>query len=87
MYIPTLRIILEYPPGTVVTFSGHLLQHAVNCVEGNRYTTAYYMQWAVHNWLGVGDPNWMNIHNLKGTLMGSDADNEERVPVDDGCTV
>ena len=87
MYIPTLRIILEYPPGTVVTFSGRLLRHAVNRVEGNRYTMVYYMQWAVHNWLGVEDLNWMNIHNLKGTLMGSDANNEKRVPVDDGCTV
>ena len=87
MYIPTLGIILEYPPGTVVAFSGRLLRHAVNRVEGNRYTMAYYMRRAVHKWLGVGDPNWMNIHKLQGTLMGSDAGNEERVAVDDGSTV
>ena len=40
MYIPTLGVILEYPPGTVVTFSGCLLRHAVSRVEGNRYTMA-----------------------------------------------
>ena len=86
MYIPTLGIILEYPPGTLVAFSGRLLRHAVNRVEGNRYTMAYYMRRAVHQWLGVGNPNWMKIHNLKGTLMGSDAGNEEKVAVDDDCT-
>ncbi|KIM58323.1 hypothetical protein SCLCIDRAFT_128456, partial [Scleroderma citrinum Foug A] len=41
--IPTLGVKLEYSPSTAIAFSGHLLRHGVNKVEGNRCCFAYYM--------------------------------------------
>lgn len=78
MYMPSLGIILEYPPGTIVAFSGRLLRHGVNKVDGERYTMAYYMRPSVHRWLGVTRSHWVNIKNLRGTLMGSDSDDEDK---------
>ncbi|KAL4063333.1 hypothetical protein J3A83DRAFT_4106819 [Scleroderma citrinum] len=42
IHIPSLDIDLMYNLGTVVAFSGHLLLHGVNSVEGNRYCLTYY---------------------------------------------
>ncbi|KIM56215.1 hypothetical protein SCLCIDRAFT_40629, partial [Scleroderma citrinum Foug A] len=57
--IPTLSIKLEYNPGTIVAFSGHLLHHGVNKVDGNRCCFACYMQDNIHNFLSVPTTEWM----------------------------
>ncbi|KAL4075121.1 hypothetical protein V8B97DRAFT_2022177 [Scleroderma yunnanense] len=54
MHIPSLGIDLMYSLGTVVAFSGCLLLHGVNSVEGNRNCLTYYV--------------WDNIHNFVGHL-------------------
>ncbi|KAL4068882.1 hypothetical protein V8B97DRAFT_2024555 [Scleroderma yunnanense] len=63
MHIPSLGIDLMYSPGTVVAFSGCLLLHGVNSVEGNRYCLTYYMRDNVHNFVGVARCDWMRMEN------------------------
>ncbi|KAL4076928.1 hypothetical protein V8B97DRAFT_2021614 [Scleroderma yunnanense] len=64
LHIPSLGIDLMYSPGTVVTFSGHLLQHGVNPVEGNRYCLIYYMRDNIHNFVGVARCDWMRMDHV-----------------------
>ena len=51
--ILTLSVKLEYSPSTAIAFSGCLLRHGVNKVEGNRCCFTYYMQDNIHNLLQV----------------------------------
>ncbi|KIM60371.1 hypothetical protein SCLCIDRAFT_54569, partial [Scleroderma citrinum Foug A] len=53
LHIPTLRVQLEYRPGTVVTFSRRLLRHGVIEEGGDQCCLAYYMRDNIHNCLGV----------------------------------
>ncbi|KIM64054.1 hypothetical protein SCLCIDRAFT_45585, partial [Scleroderma citrinum Foug A] len=48
LHIPTLGIKVLYTPGTVMAFSGQLLQHGVNEVDGARCCLAYYMRDNIH---------------------------------------
>ena len=67
--IPTLGVQLEYSPRTVVAFSGRLLRHGVNKVDGNRCCFAYYMRDNIHNWLGVPTTEWMTVDMVRNMLM------------------
>ena len=69
MAIPTLGIELEYKPGTAVAFSGRLLRHGVNAVEGNRCCLTYYMRDNIHHWEKVPRcADWMRINSVEGLL-------------------
>ncbi|KAL4080808.1 hypothetical protein J3A83DRAFT_4084876, partial [Scleroderma citrinum] len=69
LHIPSLGINLMYGPGTVVTFSDHLLQHGVNSVEGNRYCLTYYMMDNIHNFIGVAKCDWIRMENVEHLLL------------------
>ncbi|KAI5998405.1 hypothetical protein F5J12DRAFT_680600, partial [Pisolithus orientalis] len=56
--IPSLGLQFDYWPGTVVAFSGWLLQHGVNDVSGNHCSLAFYMQDNIQKWLGVPQSDW-----------------------------
>ena len=64
LHILTLRVQLEYRPGTVVTFSGRLLRHGVIEEGGDQCCLAYCMQDNIHNWLGVPRPDPMRFHKV-----------------------
>ncbi|KIM63803.1 hypothetical protein SCLCIDRAFT_116477, partial [Scleroderma citrinum Foug A] len=69
MAIPTLGVELLYKPGTAVAFSGRLLQHGVNAVEGNRYCLTYYMRDNIHYWAKVPRcADWMRMDSLEDAL-------------------
>jgi hypothetical protein len=51
--LPGLGLSLEYGPGTVVGFSGTMLEHEVSSFEGDRVCYAYFMMDAVHEWAKV----------------------------------
>lgn len=57
--LPDLNLELHYPSGSVVAFSGKLLQHAVSDCVGERACVAYYMRDKVHERLGVRAATWM----------------------------
>ena len=63
--LPGLGISLEYSPGTVVGFSGMVLEHAVPMVEGDRVCYAYFMKDNVHDWAKVPCKDWMDIYYYK----------------------
>ena len=67
--IPTLGIELVYKPGTMVAFSGRLLRHGVNAVEGNWYCLSYYMRDNIHHWAKVPKcADWMRINSMEQLL-------------------
>ena len=68
MAIPTLGMELAYTPGTTVAFSGRLLRHGVNPVEGNRYCLSY-MRDNIHQWAKIPRcADWMRIHSVQQLL-------------------
>ena len=67
--IPTLSVKLEYSPGTTVAFSGFLLCHRVNKVDGNRCCFAYYMRDNIHNFLHVPAIEWMTVDMVQNALV------------------
>ena len=67
--IPTLSVKLEYSPGTTVAFSGCLLRHRVNKVDGNRCCFAYYMRNNIHNFLCVPETEWMTVDMVQNALV------------------
>ena len=64
LHIPTLRVQLEYRPGTIIAFSGRLLRHGVIEEGGDWCCLAYYMWDNIHNWLGVPRPDPMRFHKV-----------------------
>ncbi|KAF9219386.1 hypothetical protein BS17DRAFT_679490, partial [Gyrodon lividus] len=48
LVLPTLQLRLDYPPGTVVAFSGKLLAHGAGETDRDRACAAGYMQDKVH---------------------------------------
>lgn len=73
MSIPTLGQRFGYGPGTVMAFSGFLLRHGVNAVDGNRGCLAYYMRETMMKWVGVTPPKFMKYELLDavGQEIGS----------------
>jgi len=72
MAVPTLGIELVYKPGTAVAFSGRLLRHGVNAVEGNRYCLTYYMRDNIHQWAHVARcADWMRINGVEHLLRAT----------------
>jgi len=72
MAIPTLGIQLVYKPGTAVAFSGRLLRHGVNAVEGNWYCLTYYMRDNIHQWAHVPRcADWMRINGVEHLLRAT----------------
>ena len=70
LHIPTLGIKVLYTPSTVVAFSGQLLQHGVNEVDGARCCLAYYMQDNIHHWLRVPHPlHWVTPNHVCNALL------------------
>ena len=67
--IPTLSLKLEYSPGTIVAFSGRLLRHGVNKVDGHRCCFAYYMRDNIHNFLHVPATEWMTVDMVRNALV------------------
>jgi hypothetical protein len=56
---PGLGMRLKYDPGTVVAFTGRVLQHGANC-PGDRACIAYHMKLNAVQELGVTTPSWVN---------------------------
>ncbi|KAF8121620.1 hypothetical protein EV363DRAFT_1110964, partial [Boletus edulis] len=48
LVLPCLGLRLRYNPGTRVAMSGHLLQHGVSSVSGDRGVISLYMRDNVH---------------------------------------
>ncbi|KAG9308924.1 hypothetical protein JVU11DRAFT_11385 [Chiua virens] len=73
MVILMLRTSFEYSPGMVMAFSGHLLWHGVNQVDGNRRYLAYYMQSEVIKWAGLKAPSfmWYEVLHMVGLPRNS----------------
>ncbi|KIM65639.1 hypothetical protein SCLCIDRAFT_112476, partial [Scleroderma citrinum Foug A] len=70
LHIPTLRIQVLYTPSTIIAFSGCLLQHGVNEVDGVRCCLAYYMRDNIHHWLRVPCPlHWVTPDHVHNTLL------------------
>ena len=70
LHIPTLGIQVLYTPGTIIAFSGHLLQHSVNEVDGVRCCLAYYMRDNIHHWLRVPCPlHWVTPDHVCNTPL------------------
>ncbi|KIM65050.1 hypothetical protein SCLCIDRAFT_113884, partial [Scleroderma citrinum Foug A] len=67
--ILTLSVKLEDSPGTAIAFSGRLLHHGVNKVEGNRCCFVYYMQDNIHNFLQVPATEWMTVAMVRNALV------------------
>lgn len=61
--LPGIGIGFDYRPGTVMAFSGRLLQHGVSKVKGDRLCLAYYMRDGVHERLGLEAPGWMTLRS------------------------
>ena len=45
--------------GTVIAFSGQMLEHGVSQVEGERGVLSYYMQDNIHEYIDVSCCNYM----------------------------
>ena len=54
---PGLGMRLKYDPGTIVAFTGQVLQHSANC-PGDQVCIAYHMRLNVVQELGVTTPSW-----------------------------
>ena len=67
--LPSLGVELAYNSGTVVAFSGRLLQHGANAVDGNRYCLTYYMRDNIHRWLNVPQCDWMRVDDVRSLLL------------------
>ena len=59
MSIPTIKHQLWYDPGTVIAFSGQMLEHGVGQVEGEWRVLSYYMQDNIHEYIDVSCCNYM----------------------------
>ena len=73
MVIPTLSKRFDYCPGTVMAFSGHLLRHGVNQVQGNRGCLVYYMREPVMKWVDVQPPRFMHYEALDAIGLSMDS--------------
>ena len=67
--LPSLGVELAYNPGTLVAFSGRLLQHGANAVDGNRYCLTYYMRKNIHQWLNIPECDWMWVDDVESLLL------------------
>jgi len=56
---PGLGMRLKYDPGTVVAFTGRVLQHGASC-PGDRACIVYHMKLNVVEKLGATLPSWVN---------------------------
>jgi len=56
---PGLGMRFKYDPGTVVAFTGRVLQHGASC-PGDRACIAYHMKDNVIDKLGIKKPSWAN---------------------------
>lgn len=61
MNLPGLGLRLGYEPGTVVAFSGRLLQHGVSRVTGERACIAYYMREMVMEAMEMPKAEWVQV--------------------------
>jgi hypothetical protein len=64
LVLPTLRLRLDYLPGTVVAFSGKVLIHGVGETNGDRACIAWYMQDRVHRAMNVGECGYCHLDDL-----------------------
>ncbi|KAG9311623.1 hypothetical protein JVU11DRAFT_7844 [Chiua virens] len=63
--MPELKIACYYPPGTVIAFSGQLLEHGVWHAAGNRSCIVWYMQEKVHEALQIQWCNFVHVCHLE----------------------
>ncbi|GBE84724.1 hypothetical protein SCP_0607040 [Sparassis crispa] len=56
---PTMRVAIDYSPGTVIAFCGKAIRHGVTRADGERLVYAYFMREGVQNRLGIPAPHWM----------------------------
>jgi hypothetical protein len=64
LVLPTLRLRLDYLPGTVVAFSGKLLVHGAGETNGDRACIAWYMQDKVHRAMNICECGYCHLDDL-----------------------
>lgn len=64
MILPGIKLKLQYPPGTILAFSGRLLLHGVPEADGNRGCIAWYMRQAVHKAANPPDYGFAEIKDI-----------------------
>lgn len=57
--LPGVGVKFRYDSGTMIALGGHLLQHRVARVDGERACIAFYMRENVHSWLQTPPASWM----------------------------
>lgn len=71
MELPSIGVRCAYSSGTVMAFSGKVLQHGVPECDGERVCLAYYMRDNVHERMGVEAAQWMKM-NYYADIIRSD---------------
>ncbi|KAF8421561.1 hypothetical protein L210DRAFT_877735 [Boletus edulis BED1] len=66
LVLPCLGLQLWYNPGTGVAMSGHLLQHGVSSISGDRGVISLYMWDNVHEHRGIVRCHYMEVHKVAG---------------------
>ncbi|KAF8121181.1 hypothetical protein EV363DRAFT_1406522 [Boletus edulis] len=66
LVLPCLGLRLRYNPGTRVAMSGHLLQHGVSSVSGDRGVISLYMRDNVHEHRGIVRCHYMEVRKVAG---------------------
>lgn len=61
LVLSTIGVRAQYNPGTVAAVSGNVLHHGVAPVSGNRASMAFYMRHEVHEHVGIGRCNFMDV--------------------------
>ena len=63
--LPSLRISLDYGPGTVVGISGMVFEHEVPMADRDRVCYVYFMKDNVHEWAKVPGSIWMDTKHYE----------------------
>ncbi|KAG1759448.1 hypothetical protein EV702DRAFT_986007 [Suillus placidus] len=61
--LSSLQLEFKYNSGCMIVFSGRIVRHAVNDVEGDRIAWAWYMRDSVHIYAGVPSCGWASVHS------------------------
>jgi hypothetical protein len=62
MRMPSLQLVLKYNSGCMMAFSGRIVRHGVDHVEGDRIAWAWYMRDSVHVYAGVPSCGWASVN-------------------------
>ncbi|KAG2352127.1 hypothetical protein BDR07DRAFT_1315213, partial [Suillus spraguei] len=61
MSMPSLQLEFRYDSGCMITFSGRIVRHGVDGVEGDQIACTWYMRDSVHIYAGVPSCGWAMV--------------------------